>query len=95
MFLVGNNTKNNVSMVFPSVGDVIITSEMFLATVVMEGDDIVPHCLDFFNTFVKEIGSTTKMCKIRGRTCCIHKHNTLTMHTTITSVSHHVTSLSH
>ena len=84
MFLVGNNTTDNVLVVFPSVGDVIMTSERFLATIVTPEDDIVPHCLDSSSSLWRR-SAPKRRCvrheaKLGAHARITHWHHTQLLH---------------
>jgi len=54
-FLRENSTKENISFVFPSVDDVAVDPDLFMAAVVSRGDDFDALTLDFLKQFLLDL----------------------------------------
>jgi len=54
-FLRENSTKENISFVFPSLKDVIVDPDLFMAAVVTRGEDFDGLTLDFLLQFLRDL----------------------------------------
>jgi len=54
-FLRENSTEENISFVFPSIKDVTMDPDLFMAAVISRGDDFDELILEFLNQFVRDL----------------------------------------
>jgi len=54
-FLRENPTKENISFVFPSVEDVTVDPDLFMAAVITRGDDFDELTLQFLQQFLHDL----------------------------------------
>ena len=54
-FLRENSTKENISFVFPSIEDVTVDPDLFMAAVVTRGEDFDELTLDFLKQFLHDL----------------------------------------